>query len=163
MVLNRPRTFSAISTRSGGITSICSKSSSRRFSILVSIWRVLIGSNKSRDQLKIKKTEKQATTKVTACLKQRLITKYKNKSITNSDNVWSYGQAPGNATEVVCSRRSISKTGREKKPRDSGGGEKKLRRFGSGTLSNPTHTSLVLSSDHHRTTSTMWMPGTGYN
>ena len=34
-------TFSAISTLSGGMTSICSKSSSRRFSMFVSICRVL--------------------------------------------------------------------------------------------------------------------------
>ena len=34
-------TFSAISTLSGGIISICSNSSSKRFSMFVSIWRVL--------------------------------------------------------------------------------------------------------------------------
>ena len=36
-------TFSAISTFSGGIISICSKSSSNRFSMFVNIWRVLKG------------------------------------------------------------------------------------------------------------------------
>ena len=72
-------------------------------------------------------------------------------------------KAPGNATEIVCSRRSISKTVREKKARDSGGGEKKLGRFRTGILRNPTCTSLVFSSDHHCTTFTKRMPGTGYN
>lgn len=40
-----------------------------------------------KGSIKNKKTEKQATTKVTACLKQRPIKKYKNKSITNNDDV----------------------------------------------------------------------------
>ena len=42
-----------------------------------------------------------------------------------------------NATEVVCYRRSISKTGREKKPRDSGGGEEKTREVWVGYIKQP--------------------------